>query len=98
MNIKALMKQAQKMQKDMTVAKEEIDKTEYEGKSSFVNVKINGKKEILNVKIDAEKIEADEIEMLEDMIMVAMNDAVNKADVDKEKRLGKYSQGLTGLM
>jgi len=97
MNIQALMKQAQKMQKDMTVAKEEIDKTEYEGKSSFVNVKINGKKEILNVKIDAEKIEADEIEMLEDMIVVALNEAMKKVDKDTEEKMGKFAQGMPGL-
>ena len=97
MNIQALMKQAQKMQKDMTVAKEEIDKTEYERKSSFVNVKINGKKEILNVKIDAEKIEADEIEMLEDMIVVALNEAMKKVDKDTEEKMGKFAQGMPGL-
>ena len=60
---------------------------------------MNGKKEIKSVKLNIEEdITKDDIEMLEDMIMVAMNDAGKKADLDKEKRLGKYSQGLTGLL
>lgn len=97
MNIQALMKQAQKMQKDMTSAKEAIDNTVFEGKSSFVTVKINGKKEILDIKIDNDKIEADEIEMLQDMIVVAINDAMKKVDKELEEKLGKYTQGMPGL-
>lgn len=97
MNIQALMKQAQKMQKDMTSAKEVIDNTIFEGKSSFVTVKINGKKEILDIKIENDKIEADEIEMFQDMIVVAINDAMKKVDKELEEKLGKYAQGMPGL-
>lgn len=97
MNIQALMKQAQKMQKDMTAAKEEINNKEFEGKSSFVSVKINGNKEILNIKIDTESIEKDEIEMLEDMLVVALNDAMKQVDKETEEKMGKFTQGMPGL-
>ena len=73
--------------------------TTYEGISSLVTVVVNGKKEVISVKINMDDdISKDDVEMLEDMVMLAMNDAVKKADSDKEKRLGKYGQGLTGLM
>ena len=97
MNIQAMMKQAQKIQKDMMSAKNEIDNKIYEGKSSFVTVKVKGTKEIVEIKIDNEKIENDEIEMLEDILVVAINDAMKKIDKETEEKLGKYTQGMPGL-
>ena len=87
------------MQAKLQKEQAELENSSYEGKSSLVTVVINGKKEVTSVKINMEdEITKDELEMLEDMIMLAMNDAVNKAEKDKEQRLGKYGQGLTGLM
>ena len=97
MNMQAMLKQAQKLQKDMMKSKEEIDKMEFEGKSSFVTIKVNGTKEVTSVKIDAEKIESDEIEMLEDMIQVAINEANKKVDDVTEQKMGKYTKGMPGL-
>ena len=97
MNIQAMMKQAQKLQKDMMEEKEKIDKMECEGTSSFVTVKANGKKEILSVKIEQDSLEKDDIEMLEDMILVATNKALKKVDDTTEQKMGKYTQGLPGL-
>lgn len=97
MNIQALMRQAEKLKKEMMAAKEEIDKTVFEGTSSFVNVQVNGKKELLKVKIDMDKLEKEDIEMLEDMLVVAINEANKKVDVETEKKLGKYTQGMPGL-
>ena len=97
MNIQAMMKQAQKLQKDMMKAKEEIENTIFTGTSSFVSVEMKGTKEITKVKIDDENIEADEIEMLEDMILVAVNEASKKVDDETEKKMGKYTQGMPGL-
>lgn len=97
MNIQAMMKQAQKLQKDMMEEKEKIDHMEFEGSSSFVNVKVNGKKEVVKIKINQEKLEADDIELLEDMILVATNDALKKVDEITEKNMGKYTQGLPGI-
>ena len=99
MNMQKLMMEAQKMQAKLQKEQAELENTSYEGKSSLVTIMINGKKEVTSVKINMEDgISTEDVEMLEDMIMLAMNDAVSKADKDKEQRLGKYGQGLTGLM
>lgn len=99
MNMQKLMQEAQKMQAKLLKEQEELEKTTYEGESSFVHVVVNGKKDVVSVKINAEdEISKDDIEMLEDMLLVALNDAMKKADEDKNNRLGKYGQGLSGLM
>ena len=97
MNIQAMMKQAQKLQKDMMSAKEEIDKTEFTGTSAMVTVRLNGAKKLLEAKINAEQLEKEDIEALEDMIVVAMNDALKQIDEVTEQKLGKYTQGMQGL-
>ena len=99
MNIQSLMREAQKMQKNLQKTQEELANTTYEGISSLVSVTLNGNKDIVSVKINSEDIlEKEDIEMLEDMILVAFKDAAKKVDADKEKKLGKYGQGLAGLM
>ena len=99
MNIQSLMREAQKMQKDLQKTQEELSKTEYEGKSSLVTVTLNGNKDIRSVKINLdEDFSGEDVEMLEDMILVAFQEAAKKVDADKEKKLGKYGQGLSGLM
>lgn len=99
MNMQNLMREAQKLQKELSKAQKELEESFYEGSSSLVSVKINGNKELISVKINAEEnIEKEDLEMLEDMIMVAVNEAIKKADSDKQQKLGKYGQGLTGLM
>lgn len=97
MNIQAMMKQAQKLQSDMMKEKSIIDETIYEGKSSLVSVKMKGTKELVEVKIDAETLEKDDIEMLQDMIVVAINEANKQIDKDTEQKMGKYTQGMPGL-
>ncbi len=95
MNIQALMKQAQSLQKDMMKTKEEIDNMVFVGESSFVKVEVKGTKEVVKVTI-SEKIEADDIEMLEDMIVVALNSAFSKVDKTTEEKMGKYSNMMPG--
>ncbi len=97
MNLQAMMKQAQKLQKDMMSAKEEIDGTTFVGKSSFVTIEMNGKKELLNVKIESDELDRDDIEALQDMILVAVNDASHQVDKMTEQKLGKYTQGMPGM-
>lgn len=99
MNIQSLMREAQKMQKDLQKTQSELENTNYEGTSSLVTIMINGNKDIVSVKINSdESLEKEDIEMLEDMIVVAFKDAAKKVDSDKEKKLGKYGKGLSGLM
>lgn len=95
MNIQALMKQAQSLQKDMMKTKEEIDNMVFVGESSFVKVEVKGTKEVVKVTI-GEKIDADDVEMLEDMIVVALNNAFSKVDKTTEEKMGKYSNMMPG--
>ena len=101
MNMQKLMQEAQKMQRQLQNEQKELENTVYEGTSSLVSIKVNGKYEVLEVKInvpEGEKLDVDDKEMLEDMFMVAMNDALKKIATDKEKKMSKYGQGLAGLM
>ena len=91
MNMQALMRQAQNLQKDMLKVQEEVEAKEFEGESSLVKVKVNGKKEILSIKIDSsEKLEADDIELLEDMLMVALNNTFKQVDEYREQKMSKF--------
>lgn len=92
MNMQAMLRQAQQMQKDMLKAKEEIDNTEFVGESSFVKVTLKGNKELVKVEIDSESLDKDDIEVLEDMLVVAINSANKKIDAETEKKMGKFSK------
>ena len=98
MNMQAMMQQAQKLQRDMTNAKKEVESKTFLGKSALVSVEVNGKKEITKVLIDKQSsIEISDIEMLEDMILVAVNSAISSADKEMEEKMGKINPGLNGL-
>ena len=97
MNIQAMMKQAQALQKNMMKEKEEIDNKIYSGKSSFVEVEVKGNKQIEKIKINKDKIEEDEVELVEDLLCVALNDAMKKIDEETNSKLGKYTKGMPGL-
>ena len=99
MNMQSLMAQAQKMQRDMQKKKEIIDAKEFEGTSELVNVKVNGKKEILSVNINKDvSLDKDDIDVLEDMVKIAINDAFKKVDSETDKEFGSYGNMLGGLM
>ena len=98
MNMQAILKQAQNLQKDMLKEQEKINSTIFEGESSLVKVKINGKKEILEVVIDkSSSMDADDLEALQDMIMIAVNDAMKKVDKMTNDKMGKFANGMPGL-
>ena len=98
MNMQALMKQAQKLQKDMMSAKDEIDNTEFEGENGLVKVTVKGTKEVTKVKINSEDtLEKEDIEMLEDMILLAINEANKKVDEMTESKMGKFGNSMPGL-
>lgn len=94
MNMQAMLKQAQKMQQGLLAAQKEIEAMEFEGKSSIVTVKMDGKKVVKSISIDSEGLDKDEIEMLEDMLMVAVNDAMKQVDKTTEEKMGPYTKGL----
>ncbi len=96
MNMQNLMAQAQKMQRDMQKKKEEIDSTLFTGKSEMVEVVYNGKKEMISIKIK-ENMDKEDLEMLEDMIVLASKDATTQIDKVIEDKMGSLGSGLGGL-
>ncbi len=92
-NMNDMLKQAQRLQKEIEKAKTELDESEFETTSAGgkITVKVNGKKELLSIKLDPAIVDPDDIEMLEDIIQVAVNEALTKVDGETEKRLGQYS-------
>ncbi len=98
MNMQAIMKQAQKMQKDMIKDQEEIQNMIFEEENSQVYVKGNGKKEILEIKFkDMDSLDKDDLEMLSDSLVVVINKFIDNVDKETEKKMSKYGNGLNGL-
>ena len=81
-NMQQLMRQAQKMQQAMTDAQEKLDAQEYEAQSGggVVSVKVNGKRELLSLTIDPKVVDPDDVEMLQDLVMAAVNEALRKGE------------------
>ena len=97
MNMQNLMAQAQRMQRDIMKKKEEVGKQLFTGKSELVEVTMNGNKEVTEVVIKNEDLAKDDIEVLQDMIMIATNDAIKSVDQAMEKAMGQYGSALNGL-
>lgn len=97
MNIQAMMKQAQKLQKDMMNAKEEIDNTVFSSTKSFVTVTAKGNKKIESIKLDIDSIDKEDMETLEDLMLVTINELMDQIDKETESKMGKYTQGMPGL-
>jgi len=96
MNMQAMLKQAQALQKDMMKTKEEVDNMEFTGESSFVKVTVNGKKDVVSVDINSDSLDSDDIEALQDMLVVAINQANKKVDDTLEQKMGKFGN-IPGL-
>ena len=99
-NMQALLRQAQQMQASMEKDKEEIAAKEVEGTSGggAVTVVMSGDQKLKSVKIKPEVVDPDDVEMLEDLVLAAFNDAADKCDALNEETMGKYSASLGGLM
>ncbi len=99
MNMQNLMAQAQKIQRDITAKKEELEKMEFVGKSEWIEITFSGSKELKNVKILKDGAITDEDkEILEDMILIATKDAYIKINNAMTEKLGQYAGALDGLM
>ncbi|MBO5910165.1 MAG: YbaB/EbfC family nucleoid-associated protein [Clostridia bacterium] len=98
-NMQNLMRQAQKMQDDMMRAQEELASAQVEGVSGggMVTVTMSGKKEILGIKLKREAVDPDDVEMLEDLIVAAINDASSKAQQLSDEKMGGFA-GIGGLL
>lgn len=95
-NMQSMMKQMQKLQKEMESSQEYVNSLEFVGKSSqdFVEVVVNGKKEVLSVKIKPEVVDSEDVEMLEDLVLMAINDAIAQAEKRNNEVMGKFSKFL----
>lgn len=98
MNMQNLMAQAQKLQKEIAKTHAEIDSTIYASENEFVDVEFNGKKELVRLSVKKDIIDADDIEVFEDMITIAINDCIKKINADIDSKMGKYSNSLNGLL
>lgn len=98
MNINQLMKEAKKMQADMEKSQEELVSKEFEATSGggAIEVKVSGAKEIKQIKIKKDVVDPDDVEMLEDLILTCINEALRKVDSAQAQSFGKYN--IPGIM
>lgn len=97
-NMNNLMKQAQKMQKQMEENQKALEEKEYTASAGggAVEITVSGKKEVVKVKLEEEVVDPDDIEMLEDLIMAAANEAIRKMEEDNAAAMAKLTGGLGG--
>ena len=95
-NMNNMIRQAQKMQQDMMKAQEELESKTYEAQAGggVVSAAVSGKKELLSVTIDPEAVDPDDVEMLQDLIVAAVNEALRKATEDAASQMSKLTGGL----
>lgn len=100
MNMQSLMQQAQQMQSDLEVAKEEISAKEIIGSAGgeMVTVTLTGDKIMKGISINQDVVDPEDVEMLEDLIMAAWNDASKKVDAFVEEKMPETPAGLGGLI
>ena len=93
MNINNLMKEAKKMQADMQKTQEELASKEFEASAGggAVNVKVTGEKVLKEIKIKKDVVDPDDVEMLEDLILTCVNEALRKVDSAQAAQFGKYN-------
>ena len=99
MNQAAMMKQAQKLQQQMMQMQEEQEKMVHTATSGggMVSASVNGKHELVNLEIKPEAVDPDDVEMLQDMIMAAVNEAMRTADNEAANNMSRLTGGLGGL-
>ena len=96
MNQMQMMKQAQKMQQDLLKMQQEMETKEYEATAGggVVTAVASGKRELLRITIDPEAVDPDDVEMLQDMVVAAANEALRKADAEQAASMSKLTGGL----
>ena len=99
-NMTNLMKQAQRMQRQMEETTKELESKEYTANAGggAVSVTVSGKKEILAVKLSPEAVDPDDIEMLEDLIVAAANEALRQMEADSTEAMSRLTGGLGGAL
>ena len=97
-NMANLMKQAQKMQRQREEQAKELESKEFTASAGggAVEVTVSGKKQVLKVKLDEEAVDPDDVEMLEDLIVAAVNEALDKVDAESAGAMSKFTGGMPG--
>lgn len=95
-NMNAMLRQAQKMQEDMAALQAELEEREYDVSAGggMVQVKINGKREILSINVNPDIVDPDDVEMLQDILVAAVNEAIKRVDSTTEQEMQKITGGL----
>lgn len=98
-NMANLMKQAQKMQRQMEESQKELEEKEFTAKAGggAIEVTVSGKKEITKVKISEDVVDPDDIETLEDLVMAAVNEALRMVEEESSQNMSKLTGGMGGL-
>ena len=98
-NMQQLMRQAQQLQQQMQEAQEKLDEAEYEAAAGggMVSVKVTGKRELTAITIDPQVVDPDDIEMLQDLIMAAVNEALRKGEEAREATMSRMAPGMGGM-
>ena len=98
-NMNNLMKQAQRMQRQMEEAQKELEEKEVTATAGggAVEVTVSGREEVTKIKLSEEVVDPDDIEMLEDLIMAATNEAFRKLDEESQSSMAKITGGMGGL-
>ena len=96
MNQAAMIKQAQKMQQEMLRMQEEMESKTYSASAGggMVTAVVNGKHEVQEIRINPEAVDPDDVEMLQDMIIAAVNEAMRAADVDSANNMSRLTGGM----
>ncbi len=99
-NMQQLMRQAQKMQEKMTQAQEELDERTYEASAGggMVSCTVSGKREVLSLTINKEAVDPDDVEMLQDMVLAAVNEALRLGEKTREEVMGQLAPAGMGGM
>lgn len=101
-NMNSMMKKVQKMQQEMARTQQEIEEKEFSSTAGggVIEAIVNGKKEVVKIKIDEDVVDPEDTEMLEDLVVAAINDALKKADEYSQKEMGKLTGNINipGLM
>ena len=95
-NMQQMLKQAQRMQANIAKLQEELEAREYEASAGggMVNVRTNGKKELLSIEIKPEAVDPDDVEMLQDLVLAAVNEVLRKVEETSSAEMGKITGGL----
>lgn len=101
-NMNSMMKKVQKMQQEMARTQQEIEEKEFSSTAGggVIEAVVNGKKEVVKIKIDEDVVDPEDTEMLEDLVVAAINDALKKADEYSQREMGKLTGNINipGLM